>query len=161
MEQDVHSYQPIYEQVLDLGQSLHQLSHPRAEPVLFGQLQQLEQKWKGIKGKMSTRSEALASSLLEVHGLQDMMDELGDWVTGAEGDMAIAEGTPIGDDLESVEQQLNQHEVCDRQTDRQMDRQTDRSTDTRCIIRISDFNSSTAVVISRRYGNSPAKNGGS
>ena len=90
---------------------MHQLAHPRAEPILQGQLQQLEQKWTGLKTKMNSRSEALASNMLEVYGLQDMLDKLSVWVQEAEETLRTAEGTPLGDDLESVEQQLAEHEV--------------------------------------------------
>lgn len=93
------------------GQNLIRVSHPRAEPVLSGQLQQLEQKWKQLKEKMQTRSGSLNSLMLEIHGLQDSIEELSDWVKAAEQDMTSAENTPIGDELESVEEQLSQHEV--------------------------------------------------
>ena len=110
-EESVHNQQGQYEGVLKDGQNLHRLSHPRAEPVLSTQLQQLQQKWKQLKGKIHSRSEALTSSLLEIHGLQDSIDELSEWVVSAEEDMSNAEGLPVGDDLESVEDQLNLHEV--------------------------------------------------
>ena len=57
------------------------------------------------------RSEALASLLLELHGLQDMLGGLWDWVAGAEATMTGTETTPIGNDMETVEAQLAQHEV--------------------------------------------------
>lgn len=93
------------------GQNLLRVSHPRAEPVLTGQVQQLEQKWKQLKEKMQSRSESLNSLMLEMHGLQGSIEELSDWVKVAEEDMTTAENTPIGEELESVEEQLNQHEV--------------------------------------------------
>ena len=103
--------QTVFDRVLAAGQHLHRLAHPRAELILLSQLQQLEQKWQGLKDEISSRSEALNSAMLEVHGLQDMIDELSGWVETAEEDMAAAEGMAVGDDLESVEEQLNQHEV--------------------------------------------------
>lgn len=57
------------------------------------------------------RSEALASALLELHGLQDMLDNLWSWVAGAETTIRETELVPIGNDLETVEQQLAEHEV--------------------------------------------------
>lgn len=93
------------------GTQLHLLAHPRAEPVLQGQLQQLEQKWNDLRSKINSRSESLASNMLEVHGLHDMLEQLSAWVLLAEESMGGAEGVPVGDDLESVEQQLADHEV--------------------------------------------------
>ena len=58
-----------------------------------------------------SRSEALASLLLELHGLQDMLDGLREWVSGAESTMSAAEGCPVGNDMETVERQLSEHEV--------------------------------------------------
>ena len=58
------------------------------------------------------RSEALASLLLELHGLQDMLEGLWEWVAGAEATMAATEASPVGNDMETVETQLAQHEVC-------------------------------------------------
>lgn len=110
-EESVQSQQGFYDGVSREGQTLHRLAHPRAEPRLAGQLQQLDQKWKVLKGKIHSRSSALTSALLEVHGLQDSIDELSEWVASAEKDMSSAEGLPIGEDMESVEEQLNEHEV--------------------------------------------------
>ena len=61
------------------------------------------------------RSEALASALLELHGLQDMLDSLWTWVADAERKMSETEVMPIGSDLETVEQQLASHEVKESQ----------------------------------------------
>ena len=58
------------------------------------------------------RSEALASLLLELHGLQDMLEGLCEWVAGAEATMATTEALPVGNDMETVEKQLAEHEVC-------------------------------------------------
>ena len=60
---------------------------------------------------IGARSEALASELLEVQGLQNMLDTLMDWVGQAENEMTIAEATLISDDLETLEKQLAEHEV--------------------------------------------------
>ena len=57
------------------------------------------------------RSEALASAQLELHGLQDMLDNLTTWITDAEAKLSEAEAMPISMDLEKVEQQLAEHEV--------------------------------------------------
>ena len=57
------------------------------------------------------RSEALASLLLELHGLQDMLEGLCEWVAGAEATMATTEASPVGNDMETVERQLAEHEV--------------------------------------------------
>ena len=56
--------------------------------------------------------------MLEVHGLQDMLDQLSEWVQQAEVSMGGAEGVPVGNDLESVEQQLADHEVLNGHIDR-------------------------------------------
>ncbi len=60
---------------------------------------------------LGSRSEALASALLELHGLQDMLDGLCTWVSEAEGTIKETELVPIANNLEDVEQQLTDHEV--------------------------------------------------
>ena len=50
--------------------------------------------------------EALASLLLELHGLQTMLDGLWEWVSGSETTMAITETSSVWNDLETVETQL-------------------------------------------------------
>lgn len=60
---------------------------------------------------VGSRSEALASLLLELHGLQDMLDRLWEWVGGAEATLAATEANPVGNDLNTVERQLSEHEV--------------------------------------------------
>ena len=60
---------------------------------------------------IGARSEALASALLELHGLQDMLDKLWGWVSEAETTIKETEQVPIGNNLETVEQQLTEHEV--------------------------------------------------
>ena len=61
-----------------------------------------------------SRSEALASLLLELYGLQDMLDRLKEWVVGAETTMSSTEAIPVGNDMETVDRQLSEHEVCER-----------------------------------------------
>ena len=58
------------------------------------------------------RSEALASALLELHGLQDMLDKLRAWVAEAEERMSQTEAMPIPNNIEDLEKQLASHEVC-------------------------------------------------
>ena len=53
----------------------------------------------------------MASAQLELHGLQDMLDNLLSWITAAEGEMRETEAMPIGIDMEAVEAQLASHEV--------------------------------------------------
>ena len=60
------------------------------------------------------RSEALASALLELHGLQDMLDKLRAWVAEAEERMSQTEAMPIPNNIEDLEKQLASHEVCVR-----------------------------------------------
>ena len=110
-EETVQGHQHVYDQIMANGQNLHRVSHPKAEPIIAGQLQQLQQKWKQLKGKIHSRSEVLESLLLEIHGLQDSIDELSKWVGSAEEDLTNAEEMPIGEDMDSVETQLNYHEV--------------------------------------------------
>ncbi len=110
-EETVQGHQHVHDAITTNGQNLYRVSHPKAEPVLSGQLQQLQQKWKQLKGKIHSRSEALETSLLEIHGLQDSIDELSIWVVSAEEDLANAEGLPISDEMDSVETQLSYHEV--------------------------------------------------
>ena len=50
--------------------------------------------------------EALASLILELHGLQTMLDGLWEWVSGSETTMAITETSSVWNDLETVEAQL-------------------------------------------------------
>ena len=87
------------------------MSHPRAEPILQGQLQQLQLKWSSLQSKMAAHFDLLSSNMLELHGLQAMLDQLLGWVQEADHKMGGAEDVPLGDDLESVEQQLADHEV--------------------------------------------------
>ena len=61
---------------------------------------------------LGARSEALASALLDLHGLQDMLDKLWGWVSEAEATIKETELVPIENNLEAVEQQLTDHEVC-------------------------------------------------
>ena len=51
-QQLVTTYQQTYDDVLTLGQCLYQMSHPRAEPILYAQLQHLEGKWSALKTKV-------------------------------------------------------------------------------------------------------------
>ena len=60
------------------------------------------------------RSEALASALLELHGLQDMLDKLRAWVAEAAEKMSQTEAMPIPNNIEDLEKQLASHEVCAR-----------------------------------------------
>lgn len=48
---------------------------------------------------------------LELHGLQDMLDNLQAWVAKADSRMTETEVMPIGMDIETVERQLANHEV--------------------------------------------------
>ena len=58
------------------------------------------------------RGEALASELLELDGLQQMLDDLWQWVEGSgEDQMFMAESLPVADDLDTIERQLSEHEV--------------------------------------------------
>ena len=41
-----------------------------------------------------------------------MLVGLWEWVAGAEATMAATEASPVGNDMETVETQLAQHEVC-------------------------------------------------
>ena len=41
-----------------------------------------------------------------------MLEGLWEWVAGAEATMAATEASPVGNDMETVETQLAQHEVC-------------------------------------------------
>ena len=61
---------------------------------------------------VGARSEALASAQLELHGLQDMLEGLTSWIVEAEARMSESEAMPIGSDIETVERQLADHEVC-------------------------------------------------
>ena len=105
------AYQGDYDQIADEGNRLCQLAHPHAQNTLQLQLEQFKRKWTGLRGKISARSEALASNLLELTGLQDMLDEVWQWVNTAEETLGSAEASLIGDDLELVEKQLREHEV--------------------------------------------------
>ena len=41
-----------------------------------------------------------------------MLDRLWEWVGGAEATLAATEDNPVGNDLDTVERQLSEHEVC-------------------------------------------------
>ena len=64
-----------------------------------------------VSHNTGARSEALASALLEFHGLQDMLEKLRAWVSEAEERMSQTEAMPISNDMEVLEQQLATHEV--------------------------------------------------
>ena len=70
------------------------------------------QTYSSLSVHAGARSEALASALLELHGLQDMLEKLRAWVAEAEEKMSETEAMPISNDMDVLEQQLATHEVC-------------------------------------------------
>ena len=88
------------------------LAHPKAIPPMESKLHDLDVKWSKLKAAAGERSEELSSALLEMKGLQEMLDHLTEWVTGAEAWLGEKEMEPVSEgDLEAIEQQLAEHEV--------------------------------------------------
>ena len=120
-----------YEEVLQAGLSLSQLAQPQADTI-FQQLEQLKQNWAELKAKMNARSEQLASIMLEIHGLQDILKPLSLWLCEADGTMTSAESIPIGNDLKMVDQQLAKHKVCNKECFVKFDLEMDIMTSLEC-----------------------------
>ena len=59
----------------------------------------------------SDRSEELATALLELQGVEEMLVQLIEWVEGARKTLAAKQAQPVGETLEEVEAQLAEHEV--------------------------------------------------
>ena len=127
--------------MLEKGEQLLEEAHPDAVPVLQNMIQALQDEWKELKKMASDRSEELATALLEVEGVEEMLAQLWEWVEGARKKLAAKQAEPIGDTLEVVEAQLAEHEV---------DHYVVLYCNECCVL----------IVISRRYGNSTAQHGG-
>ena len=97
--------------MLEKGEQLLEEAHPDAVPVLQNMIQALQDEWKELKKMASDRSEELATALLELQGVEDMLAQLWEWVEGARKKLATKQAEPIGDTLEVVEAQLAEHEV--------------------------------------------------
>ena len=127
--------------MLEKGEQLLEEAHPDAVPVLQNMIQALQDEWKELKKMTSDRSEELATALLELQGVEEMLVQLWEWVEGARKKLAAKQAEPIGDTLEVVEAQLAEHEV---------DHYVQLYCSESCVL----------IVISRRYGNSTAQHGG-
>ncbi|XP_065889965.1 microtubule-actin cross-linking factor 1-like isoform X3 [Dysidea avara] len=102
--------QPEIDKVLEKGEQLLEEAHPDAVPVLQNMIQALQDEWKELKKMTSDRSEELATALLELQGVEEMLVQLWEWVEGARKKLAAKQAEPIGDTLEVVEAQLAEHE---------------------------------------------------
>ena len=97
---------------LDCGRQILDQAHSEAIPIVQAKIHELDKKWSKLKTAAGERSEELASALLEMKGLQDMLDKLVAWVDEAEKWMDDKDQEPVEEDLEVIEQQLAEHEVC-------------------------------------------------
>lgn len=103
--------QPEIDKVLEQGEQILEEAHPDAVPILQNMIQALQDAWKELKKMASDRSEELATALLELQGVEDMLVQLWDWVENARKTLASKQAEPVGETLEEVEAQLAEHEV--------------------------------------------------
>ena len=104
--------QPEIDKVLEKGEQILEEAHPDAVPILQNMIQELQDGWRELKKMASDRSEELATALLELQGVEEMLVQLWDWVEKARKKLATKQAEPVGDTLEEVEIQLAEHEVC-------------------------------------------------
>ena len=97
---------------LNCGRQILDLAHQEAVPIVQAKVHELDKKWSKLKTAAGERSEELASALLEMKGLQDVLDKLLAWVDEAEKWMEVKDLEPVEEDLEAIEIQLAEHEVC-------------------------------------------------
>jgi dystonin len=109
---ELNSKQPELDTALACGQEILDVAHPRALQPMESKLHDLDKKWSKLKAATSERSEALSSALLAMKGLQEMLDNLTDWVDDAEKWLGEKEMEPVSEgDLDAIEQQLADHEA--------------------------------------------------
>ena len=60
---------------------------------------------------VGARGEDLASAMMDLHGLQEALDGLSEWVDEAEAKMTYNEGLLLTNSLDDIEDQLQEHEV--------------------------------------------------
>lgn len=105
------SKQPEIDKVLEKGEQILEEAHPDAVPILQNMIQALQDGWKELKKMTSDRSEELATALLELQGVEEMLVQLWEWVEDARKKLATKQTELIGETLEEVETQLAEHEV--------------------------------------------------
>ena len=108
---EILAKQPEIDKVLEKGEQLLEEAHPDAVPILQNMIQELQDGWKELKKMASDRSEELATALLELQGVEEMLIQLIEWVEGARKTLAGKQAQPIGETLAEVEAQLAEHEV--------------------------------------------------
>ena len=108
--QDVSIKQASYDKFKEESEDLLQRSHPQAVPAIQQKLQYLERKWVGLRGHIGARGEDLASAMMDLHGLQEALDGLSEWVDEAEAKMTYNEGLLLTNSLDDIEDQLQEHE---------------------------------------------------
>lgn len=96
---------------LNCGRQILDLAHQEAVPIVQAKVHELDKKWSKLKTAAGERSEELASALLEMKGLQDVLDKLLAWVDEAEKWMEVKDLEPVEEDLEAIEIQLAEHEA--------------------------------------------------
>ena len=94
------------------GRQILDLAHVEAVPIVQAKVHELDKKWSKLKTAAGERSEELATALLEMKGLQDVLDKLLAWVDEAETWMDTKDLEPVEEELEAIEMQLAEHEVC-------------------------------------------------
>ena len=104
--------QPEIDKVLEKGEQILEEAHPDAVPILQNMIQELQDGWRELKKMASDRSEELATALLELQGVEEMLAQLWEWVEDARKKLATKQAEPVGESLEEVEAQLAEHEVC-------------------------------------------------
>ena len=96
---------------LTCGRHILDLAHVEAVPIVQAKVHELDKKWSKLKTAAGERSEELATALLEMKGLQDVLDKLLVWVDEAETWMDTKDLEPVEEELEAIEMQLAEHEV--------------------------------------------------
>ena len=86
----------ILNKILEKGKELLKKAHPDAVPILQNMIHDLQDRWK---------------ELLELQEVEEMLIQLIEWVEGASKTLAAMQAQPIGETLEEVEAQLEEHEV--------------------------------------------------
>ena len=84
-------------------------AHPDAVPILQNMIQELQERWKELKKMASGRSEELATALLELQRVEEMLVQIIEWLEGARKTLAAKQA--VGETLEEVEAQLAENEV--------------------------------------------------
>ena len=108
---EILAKQPNIDKVLEKGEQILEEAHPDAVPILENMIQELQDGWKELKKMSSDHSEELATELLELQGVEEMLGQLWEWVEDVRKKLAAKQAEPVGETLEEVEDQLTEHKV--------------------------------------------------